>query len=157
MNFAKKYTIKKTTLLILSTWLNVLRFNMEDVNKLPSFFLNSKSFLVPSYRLLPDPIFEITKNQWLLNTIDFHNTWGQILISLCLVLGILTKLAGFTISLLLFLYDKLTSLFIDSLSFIGKNLIELLNFIIVLIFPKSQIVGLALFLSLSEVKNFEKK
>ena len=156
MNYAKKYTIIKTTLLILSTWLNVLRFDMEDVNKLLSFW-NSKSFLVSSNRLLSDPIIEITKNQWLLNTTDFHNTWGQILTSLCLVLGILTKLAGFTISLLLFLYDKLTSLFIDSLSFIGKNLIELLNFIILLIFPKSQIVGLALFLSLSEVKNFEKK
>ena len=156
MNYAKKYTIIKTTLLILSTWLNVLRFDMEDVNKLLSFW-NSKSFLVSSNRLLSDPINENTKNQWLLNTTDFHNTWGQILISLCLVLGILTKLAGFTISLLLFLYDKLTSLFIDSLSFIGKNLIELLNFIIVLIFPKSQIVGLVLFLSLSEVKNFEKK
>ncbi len=156
MNYAKKYTIIKTTLLILSTWLNVLRFDMEDVNKLLSFW-NSKSFLVSSNRLLSDPIIEITKNQWLLITTDFHNTWGQILISLCMVLGILTKLAGFTISLLLFLYDKSTSLFIDSLSFIGKNLIELLNFIIVLIFPKSQIVGLALFLSLSEVKNFEKK
>ena len=156
MIFAKKYTILKTTLLILSTWLNVLRFDMEDVNKLLSFW-NSKSFLVSSNRLISDPIIEITKNQWLLNNTDFHNTWGQILTSLCLVLGILTKLAGFTISLLLFLYDKLTSLFIDSLSFIGKNLIELLNFIIVLIFPKSQIVGLALFLSLSEVKNFEKK
>jgi len=156
MIFAKKYTILKTTLLILSTWLNVLRFDMEDVNKLLSFW-NSKSFLVSSNRLISDPIIEITKNQWLLNNTDFHNTWGQILTSLCLVLGILTKLAGFTISLLLFLYDKLTSLFIDSLSFIGKNLIELLNFIILLIFPKSQIVGLALFLSLSEVKNFEKK
>ena len=156
MIFAKKYTIKKSTLLILSTWLNVLRFDMEDVNKLLSFW-NSKSFIVSSNRLISDPIIEITKNQWLLNNTDFHNTWGQILTSLCLVLGILTKLAGFTISLLLFLYDKLTSLFIDSLSFIGKNLIELLNFIILLIFPKSQIVGLALFLSLSEVKNFEKK
>ncbi len=156
MNYAKKYTIIKTTLLILSTWLNVLRFDMEDVNKLLSFW-NSKSFLVSSNRLLSDPIIEITKNQWLLNNTDFHNTWGQILTSLCLVLGILTKLAGFTISLLLFLYDKSTSLFIESLSFIGKNLIELLNFIIVLIFPKSQIVGLVLFLSLSEVKNFEKK
>lgn len=156
MNYAKKYTIIKTTLLILSTWLNVLRFDMEDVNKLLSFW-NSKSFLVSSNRLISDPIIEITKNQWLLNNTDFHNTWGQILTSLCLVLGILTKLAGFTISLLLFLYDKSTSLFIESLSFIGKNLIELLNFIIVLIFPKSQIVGLVLFLSLSEVKNFEKK
>ena len=156
MIFAKKYTILKTTLLILSTWLNVLRFDMEDVNKLLSFW-NSKSFLVSSNRLLSDPIIKITKNQWLLNNTDFHNTWGQILTSLCLVLGILTKLAGFTISLLLFLYDKSTSLFIESLSFIGKNLIELLNFIIVLIFPKSQIVGLVLFLSLSEVKNFEKK
>ena len=156
MNYAKKYTIIKTTLLILSTWLNVLRFDMEDVNKLLSFW-NSKSFIVSSNRLISDPIIEITKNQWLLNNTDFHNTWGQILTSLCLVLGILTKLAGFTISLLLFLYDKSTSLFIESLSFIGKNLIELLNFIIVLIFPKSQIVGLVLFLSLSEVKNFEKK
>ena len=156
MNYAKKNTIIKTTLLILSTWLNVLRFDMEDVNKLLSFW-NSKSFLVSSNRLISDPIIEITKNQWLLNNTDFHNTWGQILTSLCLVLGILTKLAGFTISLLLFLYDKSTSLFIESLSFIGKNLIELLNFIIVLIFPKSQIVGLVLFLSLSEVKNFEKK
>ena len=156
MNYAKKYTIIKATLLILSTWLNVLRFDMEDVNKLLSFW-NSKSFLVSSNRLLSDPIIKITKNQWLLNNTDFHNTWGQILTSLCLVLGILTKLAGFTISLLLFLYDKSTSLFIESLSFIGKNLIELLNFIIVLIFPKSQIVGLVLFLSLSEVKNFEKK
>ena len=156
MIFAKKYTILKTTLLILSTWLNVLRFDMEDVNKLLSFW-NSKSFLVSSNRLISDPIIEITKNQWLLNNTDFHNTWGQILTSLCLVLGILTKLAGFTISLLLFLYDKSTFLFIESLSFIGKNLIELLNFIIVLIFPKSQIVGLVLFLSLSEVKNFEKK
>lgn len=156
MNYAKKYTIIKTTLLILSTWLNVLGFDMEDVNKLLSFW-NSKSFLVSSNRLISDPIIEITKNQWLLNNTDFHNTWGQILTSLCLVLGILTKLAGFTISLLLFLYDKSTSLFIESLSFIGKNLIELLNFIIVLIFPKSQIVGLVLFLSLSEVKNFEKK
>ena len=156
MNYAKKYTIIKATLLILSTWLNVLRFDMEDVNKLLSFW-NSKSFIVSSNRLISDPIIEITKNQWLLNNTDFHNTWGQILTSLCLVLGILTKLAGFTISLLLFLYDKSTSLFIESLSFIGKNLIELLNFIIVLIFPKSQIVGLVLFLSLSEVKNFEKK
>jgi len=156
MNYAKKYTIIKTTLLILSTWLNVLGFDMEDVNKLLSFW-NSKSFLVSSNRLISDPTIEITKNQWLLNNTDFHNTWGQILTSLCLVLGILTKLAGFTISLLLFLYDKSTSLFIESLSFIGKNLIELLNFIIVLIFPKSQIVGLVLFLSLSEVKNFEKK
>ena len=156
MNYAKKYTIIKTTLLILSTWLNVLGFDMEDVNKLLSFW-NSKSFIVSSNRLISDPIIEITKNQWLLNNTDFHNTWGQILTSLCLVLGILTKLAGFTISLLLFLYDKSTSLFIESLSFIGKNLIELLNFIIVLIFPKSQIVGLVLFLSLSEVKNFEKK
>ncbi|MFT6843502.1 MAG: thiosulfate dehydrogenase [quinone] large subunit [Psychroserpens sp.] len=157
MKSLQKYSITQISILVLLRWLIGVHFLMEGLNKLTSSFWSSKPFLMQSNWVFSDVFIGITEIQWLLNTVDFLNIWGQIIIGLCLVLGLFTKWTAFAGALLLFLYYAAAPPFVYNFSFIDKNIIELFSFLIVAIFPTSQIVGLDLFLNFKKVKNFEKK
>ena len=157
MKYRHKHSITQISILVLLRWLVGLHFLTEGLNKLTSSFWSSKPFLMQSNWVFSDIFNGITEIQWLLNTVDFLNIWGQIIIGLCLVLGIFTKWTAFVGALLLFLYYVAAPPFIDNFSFVDKNLIELFSFLIVAIFPTSQIVGFDLFLNFKKIKNFKKK
>jgi len=120
MKCSQTHSIIQISILVLLSWLIGLHFLTEGLNKLTCSFWSSKSFLMQSNWVLSDFFMEITKIQFL-NAVDFLNIWGQIIIGLCLVLGLFTKWVAFEIALLLFLYYTAATSFINNLSLIGKN------------------------------------
>lgn len=98
------------------------------------------------------PVFQaMASHPALLNTMDFLNIWGLILIGLGLFVGLLArplKLCGIALLLLYYLaYPPLASLAVNipvegNYWIVNKNLIELAALFVLYLFPSSQITGI---------------
>jgi thiosulfate dehydrogenase (quinone) large subunit len=112
---------------------------------------SAKSYLMGSVGPVA-PVFKaMASHPALLNTIDFLNIWGLILIGLGLFVGLLArplKLCGIAILLLYYLaYPPLASLAVNipvegNYWIVNKNLIELAALFVLYLFPSSQITGM---------------
>ena len=76
--------------------------------------------------------------------VDILNVWGQILIGLSLIIGLLSTTAALFGALMMFTYYFAIPPFIESYIFIDKNLLELFALLILALFPTSRIVGIDL-------------
>ena len=144
-----QYSKIQTSVLIVLRLLIGYHFLFEGMDKLlsPSPGWTSAGFLLQSNWIFADIFYAIVDSSTLLSVVDFMNIWGQIFIGLGLILGFYAKWAAYAGALLLFFYYIAIPPFVDGYTFIDKNLFELFAFLVIAVFPTSQIIGLDLLIN----------
>lgn len=108
------------------------------------YLKDSKGIFAPLFNLL-------TENTIVMDLVNMANTYGLIIIGLCLVLGCFVKLANIGAVVLLSLYYLSHPPLIDvsyvlrpegSYLWVDKNLIIMCSIIVLMYFPTSQQIGL---------------
>lgn len=111
----------------------------------------SKSFLTQSQGLMSGVYQWIAESDSVLNTADFLNTWGLILIGTLLILGLFTRFAAWSGAVLLLLYYLANPPFIGfetmaaqegNYLIINKTLIEAITLFVIGVFSVSGSWGL---------------
>ena len=145
---AKKETIFNTTLtnpqLYLLLALRVIigyHFLYEGFNKLFATSWSSGGFLIQSNWIFSDIFIALANSPTLITISDFLNIWGQIFIGLGLILGLYSRYAAFSGAILLLLYYVAIPPFVESYTFVDRNLLELMGILIIAFFPTSHIIG----------------
>lgn len=123
----------------------------EGIFKLLKPEWSSLAFLAESKWILSGVAGWITSNQGVLNSVDFLNTWGLILIGLGLILGLFTRPAAIAGTVLLGLYYLFNPPFIGAATsvplegnylVVNKNLIEAVMLLLIAVSPASRMLGL---------------
>ena len=134
---------KIQTVVLLSLRLVIgYHFLFEGIDKLVSPNWSSAPFLLQSNWLFSDFFHFLASNETLLAFVDILNIWGQILIGISLILGLYSFMAALFGAVLILSYYIAIPPFIESYSFIDKNLFELFGLIIIALFPTSNLFGL---------------
>jgi len=141
---------KETTVGILTILRIVIgwHFLYEGIVKLFNPNWSSASYLMESKWLFSGFFHWLISNSTTLGIVDFLNTWGLIVIGLCLFIGIFTRLAGIAGSLMLIMYYIASPPFVSSnipstshFFLINYNLIEALILVALSAFPKEYFWG----------------
>lgn len=151
------FTYSKAQLYLLTALRFVIgwHFLYEGIVKVWSPNWSAGGFLADSGGPLKNFFYWMAGNSSVLETVDFLNVWGLVLIGLGLIVGLFTRwaiLAG--ILLLAFYYLSHPPLIgMDyalpsegSYLLVNKNLIELIALAVLYVFPTSHIIGLDQFL-----------
>lgn len=136
------YSKIQTVVLLLLRLVIGYHFLFEGVDKLVSPNWSSAPFLLQSNWLFSDFFHFLASNEALLSVIDFLNIWGQILIGVSLIVGLFSSWAALFGTILILSYYIAIPPFIEGYTFIDKNLFELFGFIIIFLFPTSNLFGL---------------
>lgn len=129
-------------------------FLNEGLNKLLATTWSSGGFLIQSNWIFSDLFVAIANSPTLISISDFLNIWGQIFIGLSLILGLFSRYAAFAGAALLLLYYVALPPFIESYTFVDRNLLELFGLLLTALFQTSYIIGLDGLLSkMRSVKN----
>ena len=148
---ASKYTAFQVFTLVFLRMLIGWHFLYEGFAKLLNPYWTSAGYLSESQWLLSEVFTAIADNPDLLKLVDFLNIWGQIVIGLSLIAGLLTSWATIAGIVLLGLYYVCNPPFIGysytlpsegSYLFVNKILIEMAALGILLAFPAGKIMGL---------------
>ena len=144
-----KYSKIQTIVLVALRLVVGYHFLFEGMDKLftPSPGWTSAGFLLQSNWLFADIFHSLVESSIILTVIDFMNIWGQILIGLGLLLGLFPTWAAYAGALLIFFYYIAIPPFVNSYTFIDKNLLELFAFLVLALFPTSQIIGIDLLIN----------
>jgi len=127
----------------------------EGLVKLLSPGWSSSSFLAESQWILSGLSQWIISHDGVLQTVDFLNTWGLIAIGLGLILGLFSRVAAIsgTILLLLYYFNNPPLIGLEysvptegSYLIVSKTLIEAIALWVIAIFPTSRQFGLEYFL-----------
>jgi thiosulfate dehydrogenase [quinone] large subunit len=154
------YTVGQTTFLVTLRTLIGWHFLYEGLAKLANPDWSSAAFLLDSKGFLSGFFQSLTYKPSVLQTVDFLNEWGLVLIGLGLILGLFTRVSVFAGIVLLALYYLSHPPF-PGLSFavpsegsyliVNKTLIELGAMLVLYVFPTN--IGLdAIFASLRKKK-----
>lgn len=144
---SEKYTKIQTIVLILLRLVIGYHFLSEGMDKLLSPNWTSAGFLAQANWLFSDAFHFFADSPSILSVVDFVNIWGQILIGLGLILGLFSTWAAWAGALLIFLYYVAIPPFVGGLTFIDKNLLELLALLVLAVFPSSRIIGIDLLIN----------
>ena len=117
-------------------------FLNEGLNKLFATTWSSGGFLIQSNWIFSDLFIAIANSPTLIAISDFLNIWGQIFIGLGLILGLFSRYAAFAGAALLLLYYVALPPFIESYTFVDRNLLELFGLLLTALFQTSYIIGL---------------
>ncbi|UII79857.1 DoxX subfamily [Flagellimonas sp. CMM7] len=139
--YSKLQLIVLTGLRIAIGW----HFLQEGLNKVYQPDWSAKTFLEASNNLCSFLFHYIAENEMLLEISDSVNQWGQVIIGVSLILGLLSKPLKYFGVLLLFLY-YLCSFSLGTAHIINSIVIELLALCILILFPTSYKTGLDSFL-----------
>lgn len=140
-------TIILVTLRVLIGW----HFLYEGAIKLYDPEWTSSGYLLDSQGLFSGFYYSLASNQTVLQIVDIINIWGLILIGLCLILGLFTRLSiisGIILLSLYYLSHPPLPVYEYLLPFEGhylivdKNLIEIFAMVILLLFPTGKIIGI---------------
>ena len=142
-----KYSKIQTIVLVLLRLVVGYHFLFEGMDKLFDPNWTSTGFLLQSNWLFADIFHSLVESSIILSVVDFMNIWGQILIGIGLLLGLFSTWAAYAGALLIFFYYIAIPPFINSYTFIDKNLLELFAFLVLAIFPTSQIIGIDLLIN----------
>lgn len=128
----------------------------EGISKLSMPEWSSALFLSDSQWILSGLADWIISNSGVLSVVDFLNTWGLIAIGTGLILGLLTRVAAYAGTLLLFVY------YLNNIPLIGveynmpaegnylivsKTLIEAAALLVLAVFPTGSVFGLDILLA----------
>ena len=136
------YTKSQLYLLLVLRVIIGYHFLYEGFNKLFADSWSSGGFLIQSNWIFSDLFIALANSPSLIVVSDFLNIWGQIFIGLGLMLGLFSKYAAYAGAALLFLYYVAIPPFIDSYTFVDRNLLELFGLLIIALFQTSHIIGL---------------
>ncbi|MFZ1291631.1 MAG: DoxX family protein [Melioribacteraceae bacterium] len=136
-----KYSITQTFVLLILRLVLGYHFLYEGIDKLFNETWTSAPFLLQANWIFTNYFHSLVNDQTLLRITDLLNIWGQILIGISLVIGLYSKVSAYFGALLLFLYYAAVPPFLNNQMLIDKNVIEFLCFLIVALFPTSQIIG----------------
>lgn len=142
-----KYSKIQTIVLVALRLVVGYHFLFEGMDKLFNPNWTSAGFLLQSNWLFADIFHSLVDSSIILSVVDFMNIWGQILIGLGLILGLFSRWAAYAGALLIFFYYIAIPPFVNSYTFIDKNLLELFAFLVIAIFPTSQIIGIDLLIN----------
>ena len=142
-----KYSKIQTIVLVLLRLVVGYHFLFEGMDKLFDPNWTSAGFLLQSNWLFADIFHSLVESSIILAVVDFMNIWGQILIGIGLLLGLFSTWAAYAGALLIFFYYIAIPPFINSYTFIDKNLLELFAFLVLAVFPTSQIIGIDLLIN----------
>jgi thiosulfate dehydrogenase [quinone] large subunit len=142
-----KYSKIQTIVLVLLRLVVGYHFLFEGMDKLFDPNWTSAGFLLQSNWLFADIFHSLVESSIILAVVDFMNIWGQILIGIGLILGLFSTWAAYAGALLIFFYYIAIPPFINSYTFIDKNLLELFAFLVLAVFPTSQIIGIDLLIN----------
>lgn len=142
-----KYSKIQTIILVLLRLVVGYHFLFEGMDKLFNPDWTSVGFLLQSNWLFADIFHSLVESSIILAVVDFMNIWGQILIGIGLILGLFSTWAAYAGALLIFFYYIAIPPFINSYTFIDKNLLELFAFLVLAVFPTSQIIGIDLLIN----------
>ncbi len=146
-NYSKTQTFWLVALRMLIGW----HFLYEGVVKILNPKWTSMAYLSDSQGWFASIFQSMANNQGVLNTVNFMNEWGLVLIGLGLILGCLTRVATIGGIVLLAFYYLSHPPFIGaeymlpregSYLWIDKNLIELAALAVMYVFPTSRVFGL---------------
>lgn len=127
----------------------------EGLSKLLNPNWSSLGYLMDSKGIFAEFFYALASNPSVLKVVDLLNAWGLLLIGLCLMIGLLEKVAGIGGIILIGLYYFSHPPFIGlsyavpgegSYFVINKNVIELVAIAVILYFPNSRIIGLDRFI-----------
>jgi len=142
-----KYSKIQTIILVLLRLVVGYHFLFEGMDKLFDPNWTSAGFLLQSNWLFADIFHSLVESSIILAVVDFMNIWGQILIGIGLMLGLFSTWAAYAGALLIFFYYIAIPPFTNSYTFIDKNLLELFAFLVLAVFPTSQIIGIDLLIN----------
>ena len=142
-----KYPKIQTIILVFLRLVVGYHFLFEGMDKLFDPNWTSAGFLLQSNWLFADIFHSLVESSFILAVVDFMNIWGQILIGIGLILGLFSTWAAYAGALLIFFYYIAIPPFINSYTFIDKNLLELFAFLVLAVFPTSQIIGIDLLIN----------
>jgi thiosulfate dehydrogenase [quinone] large subunit len=142
-----KFSKIQTIVLVLLRLVVGYHFLYEGMDKLFDLNWTSAGFLLQSNWLFADIFHSLVESSIILEVVDFMNIWGQILIGIGLILGLFSTWAAYAGALLIFFYYIAIPPFINSYTFIDKNLLELFAFLVLAVFPTSQIIGIDLLIN----------
>jgi len=156
MKSTKTFTTFQLTALVLLRILIGWHLLYEGISKLLMPDWSSALFLRDSQWILSGFSDWIISNDGVLSVVDFMNTWGLIAIGAGLILGLLTRVAAYAGTALLFVY------YLNNIPLIGieysipaegnylivsKTLIEAAALLVLAIFPTGSAFGLDMFFS----------
>lgn len=127
----------------------------EGVSKLLIPNWSSVSFLMESKWILQGVANWISSSPGVLSTVDFLNTWGLIAIGLGLILGLFTRTAAISGSVLLLIYYLVNPPLIGleysvpaegNYLIINKTLIEAVALVLLAVFPSGLMAGLDIYI-----------
>ncbi|MBK8946274.1 MAG: DoxX family membrane protein [Ignavibacteriae bacterium] len=137
-----KYSIIQTAVLLILRLVLGYHFLYEGIDKLLNETWTSAPFLLQANWIYTDFFHSLANNQTYLRITDLLNIWGQILIGISLIIGLYSKVAAYFGAFLLFMYYITVPPFLNNQMLIDKNVIEFLCFLVIAIFPTSQIFGI---------------
>jgi thiosulfate dehydrogenase [quinone] large subunit len=155
MKSTKTFTTFQLTVMVLLRILIGWHLLYEGISKLSMPEWSSALFLSDSQWILSGLADWIISNSGVLSVVDFLNTWGLIAIGTGLILGLLTRVAAYAGTLLLFVY------YLNNIPLIGveynmpaegnylivsKTLIEAAALLVLAVFPTGSVFGLDIFM-----------
>jgi thiosulfate dehydrogenase [quinone] large subunit len=148
---APPYSNKQLTILVILRLVIGWHFFYEGLTKLLNPNWSSLAYLMDSKGPFAGIFYELASNPTILKAVDLLNAWGLLLIGLCLMVGLLEKVASISAIVLIGLYYLSHPPFIGltfdvpgegSYFVVNKNIIELFAIAVNLYFPNSRIIGL---------------
>lgn len=145
------YTTTQLTGLVVLRILIGWHFLYEGIVKVLNPYWSSAGYLLEAKGIFSGLATSIVANPGTLRAVDFLNKWGLILIGLGLIAGCLTRVAGISGIVLLFLYYMFNPPLIGytystpvegSYLIVNKNLIEMCALFVLTLFPTGIIIGL---------------
>ena len=145
--YTKMQLVALITCRVLIGW----HFLYEGSVKLLNPDWSAKGFLMDSEGLFKEWFFWMANTEGLIETINFLNQWGLVLIGLSLILGMFSKIASISgiIMLAMFYMSHPPLIGVDymmpsegSYLIVNKNLIELSMLIVLALIPTSRIIGI---------------
>jgi thiosulfate dehydrogenase [quinone] large subunit len=156
MKSTKTFTTFQLTVMVLLRILIGWHLLYEGISKLSMPEWSSALFLSDSQWILSGLADWIISNSGVLSVVDFLNTWGLIAIGTGLILGLLTRVAAYAGTLLLFVY------YLNNIPLIGveynmpaegnylivsKTLIEAAALLVLAVFQTGSVFGLDILLA----------
>jgi thiosulfate dehydrogenase [quinone] large subunit len=151
MTETRPFTNLQLTTLVLLRLLIGWHLLYEGISKLLNPGWSSIGFLQESQWILSGFAKWIATNGSILTTVDFLNTWGLIAIGIGLILGLFTRTAAIsgTLLLLMYYFNNAPIIGIEysipaegNNLIVSKTLIEAVALMVIAVFPTSSIIGL---------------
>lgn len=151
---SKIYSNKQLVALVILRMMIGWHLLYEGISKLNDPFWTAAGYLSQTEGFLQTFSLWILSNEEILRIVDLLNQWGLIILGICLILGLFSRLSAIMATvLLIFYYLCAPEMGSGENLYINKLLIEAMALLVIYVFPTGHLVGLDLFLDYFKKKN----